>query len=51
MHGGAKEAQMHDLEKYMKELSEDITEMIEGASSEEKQVLKTKISALANKIV
>ena len=51
MHGGAKEAQMHELEKYMKELSEDITEMIEGASTEEKQMLKNKISALANKIV
>lgn len=51
MHGGAKEAQMHDLEKYVQELSSDITEMIEGASTEEKQVLKTKISALATKIV
>lgn len=51
MHGGAKETQMHELEKYMHELSSDITEMIEGASSEEKQMLKTKISALAAKIV
>ena len=51
MHGGAKEAQMHELEKYMQELTSDITEMIEGASSEEKQMLKTKISALATKIV
>ena len=50
-HGGAKEAQMHELEKYMQELTSDITEMIEGASSEEKQMLKTKISALATKIV
>lgn len=51
MHGGGKEAQMHELEKYMQELTSDITEMIEGASSEEKQMLKTKISALATKIV
>ena len=51
MHGGTKEAQMHELEKYMQELTSDITEMIEGASSEEKQMLKTKISALATKIV
>ena len=51
MHGGAKEAQMHELEKYMQELSSDITEMIEGASAEEKQIMKTKISALAAKIV
>lgn len=36
MHGGGKEAQMHELEKYMQELTSDITEMIEGASAEEK---------------
>ena len=51
MHGGGKEAQIQELEKYMQELSSDITEMIEGASPEEKQILKTKISALATKIV
>ena len=51
MHGGAKEAQMHELEKYMQELTSDITEMIEGASIEEKQMLQKKISALATKIV
>ncbi len=51
MHGGAKEAQMHELEKYMQELTSDITEMIEGASPEEKQMLQRKISALATKIV
>ena len=51
MHGGGKEAQMQELEKYMQELSSDITEMIDGASPEEKQMLKTKISALATKIV
>ena len=51
MHGGAKEAQMQELEKYMQELTSDITEMIEGASTEEKQILRNKISALATKIV
>ena len=52
MHGdGDKVTQMHELEKYMQELSSDITEMIEGASMEEKQMLKNKISALATKIV
>ena len=51
MHGGGKEAQMQELEKYMQELSSDITEMIDGASPEEKQMLKTIISALATKIV
>lgn len=51
MHGGDKTMQMHELEKYMQELSTDITEMIEGASMEEKQMLQKKISALATKIV
>ena len=51
MHGGAKEAQMQELEKYMHELTDDITEMIDGASAEEKQMLQKKISALATKIV
>ena len=51
MHGGGKEAQMHELEKYMQELSSDIIEMIEDATPEEKQMLKSKISALATKIV
>ena len=51
MHGENKEVQMHELEKYMQELTSDITEMIEGASPEEKQMLQKKISALATKIV
>lgn len=51
MQGGAKEAQMQELEKYMHELTTDITEMIDGASVEEKQMLQKKISALATKIV
>ena len=42
---------MQELEKYMHELTEDLTEMIEGASAEEKQMLQRKISALASKIV
>ena len=50
MHGGGKEAQIQELEKYMQELSSDITEMIEGASPEEKQILKTKSAALATEI-
>ena len=46
-----KEKKMKELETYMKELSEDVTEMIEGASPEEKQLLHNKIATLANKIV
>jgi hypothetical protein len=35
----------------MHELTNDIMEMIEDSSTEEKQMLKSKISALASKIV
>ena len=49
LHKG-KEAQMKELEKYMQELSHDITEMIEDATPEEKQILKQKVAMLANKI-
>lgn len=50
MHGD-KVAQMQELDKYMTELSHDLTEMIEGSSPEEKQMLQKKLSALASKIV
>ena len=49
MHKGAPE-QMKELEKYMQELSQDITEMITDASPEEKSVLQQKLSILASKI-
>lgn len=45
-----KAKQMKELENYMHELSQDITEMIQDASPEEKQLLQQKISALAGKI-
>lgn len=45
-----KASQMKELEKYMQELTKDISEMIEGASAEEKQMLQQKITTLANKI-
>lgn len=45
-----KDAKMKELEKYMKELSEDVTEMIEGATAEEKTMLKTKLSTLVTKL-
>lgn len=51
IHGDSKEMQMQELEKYMHELTEDIMEMVEDASVEEKQILKNKISKLATKIV
>ena len=45
-----KVVQMRELENYMQELSQDIVEMIEGASPEEKQYMSKKIAALATKI-
>ena len=41
---------MKELEKYMQELTQDMTEMIQKASPEEKQLLQQKISMLATKI-
>ena len=46
-----KTVQMRELETYMQELTQDIVEMIEGASQEEKQYLSKRVAALANKIV
>ena len=45
-----KATQLRELEKYMQELSTDITEMIADASMEEKQYLEKKITALASKV-
>lgn len=45
-----KQAKLKELEAYMADLSSDITEMINGATTEEKNMLKTKIQTLAQKI-
>lgn len=45
-----KAEKVKELEKYMQELSEDIVEMIDGASPEERQILEKKMSSLTNKI-
>ena len=45
-----KPTKMKELEKYIHELGKDLTEMIEGASAEEKQMLNQKLTALASKI-
>lgn len=45
-----KATKVKDLERYMKELSEDLVEMIEDASLEEKQVLEKKLTSLTNKV-
>ena len=47
-HGKAK--QLQELEKYMKDLSSDMVEMIEDASTEERQYLSNRLTALASKI-
>lgn len=46
-----KAVKMQELERYMHELTDDIMEMIEDASPEEKQILHKKLSALSDKIV
>lgn len=45
-----KVTKIQDLDKYLQELSSDITEMIEDASPEEQQHAAKKISSLATKI-
>ena len=45
-----KQVKTKELEKYMNELASDITEMIAGASAEEKTMLKTKMQTLMQKI-
>lgn len=45
-----KATKIKDLENYTKELGEDLVEMIEDASPEEKQILEKKIASLASKI-
>lgn len=49
LHQG-KEKKIQELEEYVKELGEDITEMIQDASPEEKQILAQKLSTLADKV-
>lgn len=45
-----KAQQLQELEKYVKDLSEDLVDMIEEATAEEKQYLGNRIAALATKI-
>jgi hypothetical protein len=41
---------MQELEAYMQELAQDMSEMIQEASPEEKQLLQQKIATLASKV-
>ena len=45
-----KATQLRELERYMTELSQDITDMIAEASPEERQYMEKKIAALASKV-
>ena len=45
-----KASQMRELERYMQELTQDVVEMVEDASVEEKQYLSKRVAALANKL-
>ena len=47
---GDDEQSMKELEHYIKDLGEDLTDMIKESSQEEKQVLSTKLQQLATKI-
>lgn len=42
--------QMKELENYLQELTQDIVDMIQDASPEEKQILQQKIAVLSTKI-
>jgi len=46
----AKNVQMQELEKYLNELAQDITEMVEEAGPEEKTMLQQKLTTLASKM-
>lgn len=41
---------MKELETYLKDLSDDVIDMVKESSPEEKQVLSTKLQALASKV-
>ena len=45
-----KNVKLKELEKYMQELSNDMVEMIQGATPEEKQLLEKRLTALGSKI-
>ena len=46
-----KNSQMQELEKYTRELSADVMDMIRGSSMEEKQILQRKLNEIASQIM
>ena len=49
-HHGDNQQSMKELEHYIQDLGEDLTDMIKESSVEEKQILSTKLQQLATKI-
>ena len=45
-----KATQMRELEKYMSELTQDLLEMIESSSADERQYMEKKLTMMASKI-
>lgn len=45
-----KETKMKELDKYMNDLTQDIVEMINDLSQEEKDLLRNKMAGLVNRI-
>ena len=48
---GEDQKAIKELDHYMKDLADDITEMIEKSTTEEKQILSNKLSQLAQKVM
>ena len=46
-----KNSQMQELERYTRELSADVIDMIRGSSPEEKQILQRKLNEIASQIM
>ena len=46
-----KNSRMQELEKYTRELSADVIDMIRGSSMEEKQILQRKLNEIASQIM
>lgn len=47
---GDKKSQMQELDQYLSSLSTDLIEMIQDSSPEEKQMVQTKLTSIANKL-
>ena len=46
----SKQAKMKDLEMYLKELSEDVTQLLADATPEERSMVKNKMQVLTQKL-